>query len=207
MKKLLIFPSSGNGLEAFECIDSSIYEFIGFIDDNPEKQLTTVFGYPVYSREILIKLDKNTDVLIVVGSYLNFHKRKTIIEGLQVATDQLAQVIHPKASVSKHAHIGKNVLIMAGTVITSNARVEDHCCILPNCVIHHDSVIQQYTLLAASVTVSGNSTIGENSYIGAGVTIKDGIKIPSKTLLGSGSNVVKSLEKSGTYFGNPATLK
>ena len=66
MYQLLIFPFGGNGLEALKCIDDN-YEFIGFIDDNPDKQGKHSSGFEIYSRDVLIKFPESK-VLAVPGS-------------------------------------------------------------------------------------------------------------------------------------------
>jgi hypothetical protein len=47
VKKLIIFPFNGNGIEALDCIQENTFEFIGFIDDSPEK-LAAKNAWPVY---------------------------------------------------------------------------------------------------------------------------------------------------------------
>jgi hypothetical protein len=52
--KLLIFPYNGNGLEALDCLGDQ-FEFIGFVDDTPEKQGVTKYGHKVV--QLVIKLE------------------------------------------------------------------------------------------------------------------------------------------------------
>jgi sugar O-acyltransferase (sialic acid O-acetyltransferase NeuD family) len=201
-KQLLIFPFNGNGLEAIDCLNSE-FSLLGFIDDTKEKQGISKYGYSVQSREVLEK-QPNALVLAVPGSPTSFKIRKKIIDNLAIPYDKYATVIHPKASVSSMAQIGKNVLIMAGVVITSNAIIGDHVCILPNTVIHHDVVVGSYSLIGSNVSIAGSSEIGENCYIGSGSRIINGIQIGSQSLIGLGSNVLKSVPPNSKIAGNPA---
>ena len=116
MRKLLIFPYNGNGREAVDCAQDQ-YEIIGFIDDTEAKQGQQPGGIEIFSREILHKY-KDVSVLAVPGSPASYLQRKMIIEGLHVPAQRFATVIHPQATVSVSAHVGYNVLIMAGVVIT-----------------------------------------------------------------------------------------
>ena len=201
-KKLYIFPFNGNGLEALDCLGKE-HEFSGFIDDTPSKLGKNAFGHDVYDRSILEK-EKENLVLAVPGSPASYKIRHEIIAGLKLSDDRFATVIHPKASVSPLAKIGKNVLIMAGVVITSNAVIEDHVCILPNTVIHHDCIIKKYTLIGSNVSVAGGTEIGENCYVGSGSKIMNNIKVGNGTLIGLGSNVIKTLGSNIKVAGNPA---
>lgn len=202
VKKLLIFPYNGNGLEAVGCL-SDEYEFIGFIDDQTEKQGMQKNGYKVFSRDIIAKYPE-ARILAVPGSPITYLQRKTIIEDLKLPVDRFAVVISPKASVSNLARIGYNVLISTGVVITSNAIIKNHICILPNSVIHHDIEIADYCLIGSNVTIAGNTKIGANSYIGSGVNIINNVTIGEKTMVGLGSNVINSLAPNSKVAGNPA---
>lgn len=204
MKQLFIFPYNGNGLEALDCIEEE-FDLLGFIDDTPEKMGMNEYGQMVFSRKELLN-HKDAFVLAVPGSPTSYKIRNKIISELNIAPEKFATVIHPKASVSPFAKIGKNVLIMAGVVITSNAVIEDHVCILPNTVIHHDVVIKKYTLIGSNVSLAGNTIIGENCYIGSGTKIINNITIGDGTLIGLGSNVIKSIGENSRAVGNPARI-
>ena len=202
MRALFIFPFNGNGLEALDCLKEQ-FELAGFIDDTPEKLGKNKYGQMVYPRTEL-SLKKDCLVLAVPGSPTSYLIRKKIIDDLNVEPERFATVIHPNASVSPLAKIGKNVLIMAGVVITSNAVIEDHVCILPNTVIHHDVIIKKYTLIGSGVSIAGSTEVGENCYIGSGTRIINNIKIGDRTLIGLGSNVIRSISDDSKVVGNPA---
>ncbi len=202
MEKLLIFPFNGNGLEAIDCIQGQ-YELLGFIDDTPAKHGRSAYGFEVFGRDAL-ETYPETKVLAVPGGPQSFRGRTNSINSLTLPRERFATVIHPKASVSPMAIIGKNVLIMAGVSITSNAKLEDHVCILPNTVIHHDSVIGAWSLIGSGVVVAGNVTVGANCYIGSGSTIINGIEIGDHSLVGLGSNVIRIVPPRTVVAGNPA---
>lgn len=202
MKDLLIFPFSGTGLEALDCLGNE-YNCIGFVTDDQKLIGTEKFGIPILGRNAFSDFP-NAQVIAVPGSPVSFLHRVDIIENLNVDKERLATIIHPKASVSSNANIGKNVLIMAGVVITSNAIIKDNVCILPNSVIHHDSIIGAYTLISSNATIAGNVEIGDNCYIGAASSIINGITIGEKSLIGIGSNVIRACSPSSKIAGNPS---
>ena len=199
---LLIFPCNGNGLEALDCLGAA-YRMIGFVDDTPEKQNAAMQGYPVYGRNGLARWPM-ARVLAVPGSPASYRIRKQIIESLGIGDDRFATLIHPSATVSPLARLGRNVLIMAGVVITSNAIIEDHVCVLPNTVIHHDVVIGAWSLIGSNVTIAGHTTVGENCYIGSGASIMNGLRVGDAALVGMGSSVIRDVAPSAKVVGNPA---
>jgi sugar O-acyltransferase (sialic acid O-acetyltransferase NeuD family) len=200
-KKLVIFPYNGNGLEALDCISSDDYDFIGFIDDDPLKKSAQ---YEIYSREILQQY-KELQILAVPGSAASFRKRKEIILSLRLAgNSRYITAIHPSACIGRNVRIGTNCLIMAGVVLTSNARLQDHVCVLPNSVIHHDAVVGEFTLIGSNVVVAGGTTIGKSCYIGSGTNVINGISIGDESLIGLGGNILRSVTGKARMVGNPA---
>lgn len=199
---LLIFPYNGNGQEALLSVDPQKFKLIGFIDDTPEKQGQQQYGF-VYTRQALIDFP-DALVLAVPGSPTSFPLRSQIINELSIAPQRFTTIISPQATVSSHAKIGRNVLIMPGVIITHNAVIGDHVCILPNSVIHHDVKIGNLTLIGSNVSVAGNSTIEDNCYVGSGSRIINGITIGQKSLIGLGTNVIHSVEPKSVMAGNPA---
>lgn len=202
MKRLILFPFNGNAREALDAA-SGEFEVIAFVDDDPSKH-GEYKGISVSGREILADLDEQTYLLAVPGSINTHSKLDKIIASLEISDDRWARVIHPDASVSKYAKVGRNVLIMAGTVITSDATIGDHCCILPNCVVHHDAEVSDYCTLAAGVLIAGFCKIGQRSYLGAGARIKDHVEIGENCVIGMGANVLQNFGESITLVGNPA---
>jgi sugar O-acyltransferase (sialic acid O-acetyltransferase NeuD family) len=185
-----------------DCIGDA-YRFIGFVDDTPQKQGADANGYPVFNRGAFAQFS-DAYVLAIPGSPSSYHVRKVVIQGLGLAEERFATVIHPAARVSPLASIGSNVLIMAGVVITSNAAIGSHNCILPNTVIHHDVVIGDWNLIGSNVTVAGNTVIEENCYIGSGTTLMNGIRVRCGALVGLGSNVIDNVAACTKVIGNPA---
>ncbi|MFO1204708.1 MAG: NeuD/PglB/VioB family sugar acetyltransferase [Burkholderiales bacterium] len=199
---LLIFPCNGNGIEALDCLGET-YDLVGFVDDSAGKQATRVHGFPVFAREALLRYP-NAQVLAVPGSPTSYRSRREVIDSLGIPEGRFATVVHAAARVSPLAQIGRNVLIMAGVVITSNAVIGDHVCILPNTVIHHDVVVGAWTLIGSGVTVAGGVTIGENCYVGSGSSIMNGIDLGGGSLVGLGSNVIRNVLPECRVGGNPA---
>jgi sugar O-acyltransferase (sialic acid O-acetyltransferase NeuD family) len=203
-RPLLLFPCNGNAIEALDGLGET-WHCIGFVDDTPHKQASGCMGMSVYGRAAF---DHAPDALVlaVPGGPTSFRNRRQLIESLGVSPERFAAVIHPSASVSRSARIGRNVLIMAGVVITSNAVIGDHVCILPNTVVHHDSVVGSWSLIGSNVTIAGAVQIGENCYVASGSTLKDGLRLGDSCLVGLGSNVIADVSARSTVVGNPARV-
>lgn len=202
---LLIFPCNGNGLEALDAIDAlgTTYRLVSFLDDRPGAPSAPSMTFQVRTRSALDEYPL-ARVLAVPGSPSSFRERQSLIEGLGISYDRWATVIHPSASVSARARIGRNVLILAGAVVTSNAVVGDHVCVLPNAVIHHDVVVGPWTLVGSSVVLAGGVTVGPNAYLGSQASIKPRVRIGEGAMVGMGSIVLNDVEPNAVVAGCPA---
>lgn len=204
MKKLIIFPYNGNGIEAMDCLGNN-YDLIGFVDDSKDKQGISEFGIPVKDRS-LIEEYPEAYILAVPGSPDSYKSRRAIIQSLQIPQSRFAKVIHPGATIARYTSIGFNCLIMQGVVINNRATIGNHVCILCNTVIHHDSAVGDFSLIGSLVAIAGHTAIGENCYVGSATSLINGIEIGSGTLVGIGSNVIRSLPSGVKVAGNPAKI-
>lgn len=201
-RPLLIFPCNGNGIEALDCLGEA-WRCIGFVDDAPDKQGHDCCGLPVSARAAVAHR-RDACWLAVPGSPGSFRTRRRLIAGLDLPAERFARVVHPLARVSPLATLGRNVLLMAGVVVTANAVIGDDVCVLPNSVIHHDSVIGDGTLVGANVTVAGHVVIGNDCYVASGSSIKNGLRIGDGALVGLGSVVIRDVGADRTVAGVPA---
>ena len=71
----------------------------------------------------------------------------------------------------------------------------------PNAVIAEDVQIGK-----GSVCMAGTVKVGDRVWIGAGATISNNVDICKDCMIGAGTVVVRSIEKSGVYIGIPARL-
>ena len=55
--------------------------------------------------------------------------------------------------------------------------------------------------------INGGCHIGERCFLGSLSVTANGISICDGTIIGAGTVVVKDIDNSGTYIGNPARMK
>ena len=201
---LLVFPCNGNALEALGCLGQA-WSLQAFVDDTPSKQAAGCAGRPVLGREALDRWPQ-ARVLAVPGSPESYRSRRALVQSLRVPEGRWATVVHPSASVSPLARIGRNVLLMAGVVVTANAVIGDHVCVLPHAVIHHDTVVGDWTLVGTGVTLAGHVQVGENCYLGSGTRVLQGVRIGDGALTGLGSTVIRHVPAGARVAGVPTRV-
>ena len=97
MQELIVFPYSGTGIEALDCLGKD-FKCIGFVSDDESLIGSFYNEIGIFSRDIFIQ-KPNAKVLAVPGSPSSFLKRKAIIENLNIDDSRFATVIHKKKHV------------------------------------------------------------------------------------------------------------
>lgn len=171
-----------------------IDDLIFFVDD--EYYFGDKFTLP------LSKFDKSEyEVVIAIGNpSIRFEMSKKLPTDTKYFT-----FIHPSTQIlDKNIVIGHGSIICAGSILTTNIEIGNHCHLNLHTTIGHDCRIGDYFTTAPGVKVSGNCNIGSKVYIGTNASIKEKINICSDTTIGLNSGVVKDITESGTYIGTPS---
>lgn len=204
LKDLIIIGASGFGREVAwlaERINAvePRWNFLGFLDDNPEMAGKTVDDYPVLGG-----CDKAVDYpdayfVCAIGSS---RIRKNVVGKLGAV--HYATLIDPSVLISDRVAVGEDTIICAGNIITADITIGNHVIINLDCTIGHDVVLHDFVTLYPSVNVSGITDIGECSEVGTGAQIIQMKKIGLNSIVGAGAVVVKDIPDKCTAVGSPA---
>jgi len=211
-RRLIILGTGGNCVDILEAAleinarGTAVYEPLGFLDDNPELWGKAVSGLPVLGG--LDKAKEFPDALFIngIGSPKSYREKEGIIARTGIPLERFETVIHPQASVSKSAVLGRGVAVLANATIASNARVGDHVIVLPGVVISHDDEIGAYTCVASGAAVSGGVKVGRSCYLGCNCSVIGEVSIGDGALVGMGAVVIRDVQAGAVVVGNPARL-
>ncbi len=211
MKDLIIFPFGGNAREALITIDrlnenNKTWNVLGFVDDDESRHGSVFEGIEVVGGREIFDRFKSAFVLAVPGSPQSYLLRENLINSLKISPERWATIIDPSVVISRSAHIGMNVLVMANVFLSSQVRVGNHCVLLPQSVISHEAVIGDYAMIGSNCSVSGGCKIGRSSYLGSGSRLKENVVIGDRSLIGLGSVVLKNTQPDSVFVGVPARL-
>ena len=208
MKKPEIILVGGGG-HCKSCIDvieaGGEYRIKGIID-LPGEFGKSISGYTVIGNDDdLPKLaEVGHNFLITIGHMGNSNKRRKLFDIIVNNKGNLPVIIAPTAVVSKHSVIGEGTIIMHNCIINANSKIGNNSIINNKALVEHDVIIGSNCHISTNANINGNCTISDNVFIGSSVTLKNGISIIDHAIIGLGSVVVKAIEKSGVYVGNPA---
>lgn len=116
----------------------------------------------------------------------------------------LATVIHPKASVSRHAKVASGCFIAAQAVVGPNATLG--VCVIVNhgAVVDHDVSVGDFSHVAPLAALGGGAKLGQRVLVGSGASVLPGVRVGDDIVIGAGAVVAGDLAEAGTYAGVPA---
>jgi len=207
MKPLIFIGGGGHCKSVIEAAESAGYRILGVLD-LPEKVGKEILSAKVIGtdEDIPTYVDK-AEFVVSVGFINNPATRIKLYNKVKEAGGRLATIIASTAYVSKYASIGEGTVVMHHAFINAGAQVGKNVIINTFANIEHDAVVGDQCHIATGTIVNGNCKVGNNVFIGSQSVLSNGIVVGDDIVVGAGSLVRKSIQKKGTYFGNPAILK
>ncbi|HUH18931.1 acetyltransferase [Albibacterium sp.] len=120
--------------------------------------------------------------------------------------NELINVIHPSASISKSITIGTGNFISRQAVVNTLAEIGNFCILNSSCIVEHECKLGNGVHIAPGAVLSGNVHIGNNSFIGANAVVKQGVRIGTNVIIGAGSVIIKDIADNQTIVGNPGRI-
>ncbi|MGN0050150.1 MAG: acetyltransferase [Prevotella sp.] len=203
MVKTYLFGASGHGKVIKDILNANGIKVEAFVDDN--LQVNECAGRKVLHdtkglSPMIVSIRVNNIRRIVVDRLV----AKANADGLPL---EFATAIHPSATASPSAKIGKGTVVMAGAVINADAVIGKHCIVNTGATVDHDCVIGDFCHIAPGANISGGTHIGEGTWIGVGACVIQCLTIGKDCMIGAGSVVVKDIPDGVIAYGNPCKVK
>jgi len=212
MEKVIIIGGKGSAVVAAEQIYdaqtkyNSHIEFLGFAFDD-ESFGTEIYGFPILSKtyHVYEKYKKYTDVKFIFQLYRPdlMNERIELLKSFKIPEDRFCTFVHPSCMIARSAKIGTGTVIMANSVVNTNATIGKFCTIQSLTTIGHDSIMGDFNFIATQSTI-GNLVMGNRNFVGINSATNNFITIGDDCFIGMASNVVKSIPSNTKVYGNPA---
>lgn len=179
------------------------FDKVVFFDDFARENHIDSFDILGGRKEILnsFRIGKFNEFIIGIG-YNHLPIRKQIFDELK-GKIPFANIIHSSVYRDISVKIGVGNVIYPGCVIDQNVEIKNNNIINLGCVIAHDSNIGSHNFLSPRVNLAGFVEINDLVILGIGTIVIDNLHISNNIQTGGGAVVIKNLEKTGLYVGNP----
>ncbi|GEN30141.1 acyltransferase [Cerasibacillus quisquiliarum] len=206
MKQLFIVGSGGFSKQVIEIVEKNneqkqIYNLVGLVDDDKEKQKSEVLGYKILGTTDFLHEYSKVNKVYGVIAISNTKIRKQLASKLNNV--EWINLIHPDAILTKYMKLGKGNVISGGVVINPDCKLGNHCHLNIGTTLGHDVKLSDYVTVMPGSRISGNVHLKRNTLVGTGSTIIQNITINENTMLGAGTVIIKDTERNGLYVGVP----
>jgi acetyltransferase EpsM len=200
-KKLVIIGNGGHSRVISDIVrDSGIYEILGYLDDNPERERIG----PLTIASDLYNNRADLQFVIAIGN--NAVRKRLVNDVLNLPKEAFAILVHSKAIVSGSAIIKEGSVVMPGAIINANAKIGGHCIINTAAIIEHDCKVKDFVHVSPAAALSGNVLVEEGVHLGSGSVVIPGKRIGQWSIIGAGSTVIRDLPNNCTAVGSPTRL-
>jgi sugar O-acyltransferase (sialic acid O-acetyltransferase NeuD family) len=179
------------------------WEVVGFLDDFKPAG-TSHLGLEVLGPLHAAERYCGHAFANAIGSEKSFRRLPEILISTGLTADEFATLIHPSASVSPRARLGRGVTVNYGVSVAGGVNIGDHVLLCPGCILGHDVTIEDYTVVAPGVIISGFVHVSRRCYLGAGSVIRQHLRIDEGSLVGMGAIVIRDVAAHDVVVGNPA---
>ena len=150
MKKIIIFGGGGHAKIIQDCIQLvKNYKVAGFIDKkNYDSTLSKKMKYlgTVKNLNQIIKGQNLQNILGVVAIGSNITRKEIVLEVKKINKSfKWANIIPPSAIISNTAKIGTGNMFLAGSIICSDAKIDNHVSINTGTHLDHDNIFSDFS--------------------------------------------------------------
>src|SRR3954470_13847742 len=187
---VLIAGAGGHGRVVLDILRAAgQHVVVGFLDANRDLHGTEVAGVPVLGHLNLLAKLKAKGVAGAIVAIGDNRVRRSYAEKLATAGLTLVNAVHPSAVISPTAVLGQNVVVAAGVIICTEARVGDSAILNTAAAIDHECEIGEAEHLAPGVRLAGRAWVGGGCFIGIGASILRCLKVGEHSIVGGGALV------------------
>lgn len=205
--QIVIIGAGGHGKVVLDILRAAgEYEPAGFVDSSPGRAGGTIGGLPIFGpANVLPKLwQRNIRAAIVAIG--DSRARQQYAAVLREHRFELINAIHPTASISPTATLGRNVVVAAQAAICTDARIGDSVILNTASVVDHECEIGDGAHICPGAHLAGRVRVGQAAWVGLGANVIQCLSIGEHSIVGAGAVVIRDVPAHATVVGVPARV-
>jgi sugar O-acyltransferase (sialic acid O-acetyltransferase NeuD family) len=213
MKDLVILGAGGNCVDILDAVleinareSEPVFQVRGFLDDNPDALSKGGIGDKVIGSLATASQLKDCVFVNGIGSFRSYWTKPQLIANVGIEPERFVTIVHPQASVSRFARLGRGTVILQNATVNARAEIGNHVMVLPGAIVSHDARVGDYCCLASGACLAGGVQVGPTCYLGANCSINNDVIIEELALIGMGAVVLKNVSARMVVVGNPARV-
>lgn len=203
MKRLAILGASGHGKVVADLAELCGWDVAFFDDAHPGLQRNGVWSVLGTTDDLLQQKNEFSGAVVAIGHNRIRLEKMALLEQTGFT---LVTLLHPQASVSRHASIGKGSVVFAGVVVNAFAEVGEGCILNTLCSVDHDCQLGAGVHVSPGAHLAGAVQVGDASWIGIGACVRQLMRIGDDVVVGAGAAVVSDVPNNVTVLGVPARI-
>jgi sugar O-acyltransferase (sialic acid O-acetyltransferase NeuD family) len=203
--RVLVLGAGGHGRVVLDILQQCGRQVVGFLDNNREIFGRRIDGVPVLGGIADIgRIAREHEAAGAVVAIGDNGVRRGLAREVRRLGLELANAIHPSATISASATLGRNVVAAAGVVVCAHCQVGDSVILNTGCIVDHQTMIGEGTHICPGVRVAGRVKIEAGAFLGIGSTVIPKVIIGCESIVGAGAVVISDVEPMSTVVGVPA---
>ena len=205
---VLLLGAGGHGKVVLDIVRAAgEHNPVGFLDADPSLAGSTIGGVPVLGPvNFLTKLKQQQKLKAAIVSIGDNRARRSYAALLREHGYELINAIHPAATISPTAQLGKNVVVAAGAVVCADARIGDSTIVNTSAVVDHECRVGEAAHVCPGVLLAGRVHVGSGAFVGLGAKVIQCLTIGEHAVVGAGAVVIEDVPAHATVVGVPAQV-
>jgi len=201
MKDLLIYGAGGFGKEVHDLVGAinmngpgPEWKLLGFIDADKSLKSSRIYGLEVLGAEEEVL--PNVDLAWLAIGIGNGRIRQAIEQRITADYPHIkwATLTHPSVILGSQATIGQGAVVLAGSIISSDAVAGRQLQMNFKSTIGHDAAVGNYVTISNGAVINAECVLGDLCFLGTNAVINPRHRLGENVHVGSNVAVTRNIE-------------
>jgi len=202
-----IIGAGGHGRVVREIVSLQAHlEPVAFYDDDLQKSGLVIDGTTVAGTVDLLRESPMPVDAVVVAIGIDGRRRAQFFGEMGQLGYEMVSLIHPFSFISKSAHMGRGLVVMAGVTVGPGTEIGDDVLINTAASVDHDCRLDDHCSVLPNASIAGGVHIGTLACVGQNASVNQYLRIGPRSVVGAGAVVIADVPEDVVVVGVPARV-